>query len=64
MTQNQYRCEECGATFDSMEAREQHNRTAHSKYTCEECGQVFGSEAELESHNRMAHPEKQGTMKR
>jgi DNA-directed RNA polymerase subunit RPC12/RpoP len=59
MTQNQYKCEECGATFNSTEERERHNRMAHSRYTCEDCGQTFGSEAELESHNRMAHPERQ-----
>ena len=61
MAQNQYKCEECGATFNSKEEREQHNRMVHSRYTCEACGQMFGSETELESHNRMAHPERQGS---
>ena len=59
MAQNQYTCEECGATFNSAEERERHNRMAHSRYTCEDCGQTFRSEAELESHNRMAHPERE-----
>jgi DNA-directed RNA polymerase subunit RPC12/RpoP len=59
MAQNQYKCEECGATFNSEEERERHNRMTHSRYTCEDCGEMFGSEAELESHNRMAHPERQ-----
>jgi DNA-directed RNA polymerase subunit RPC12/RpoP len=57
MAQDQYRCEECGTTFDSREALEQHNRTMHSRYTCEACGQTFNSESELETHNRQAHPE-------
>lgn len=59
MAQNQYKCAECGATFNSEEERERHNRTAHSQFTCEDCGQTFGSEAELESHNVVAHPERQ-----
>ena len=57
MTQNQYKCEECGAMFNSAAEREQHNRTAHSRYTCEACGQMFNSEDELEAHNRQMHPE-------
>jgi DNA-directed RNA polymerase subunit RPC12/RpoP len=61
MAQNQYKCEECGATFNSEAEREQHNRRVHSRYTCEACGQTFGSEAELESHNRMVHPERVNT---
>jgi len=63
MAQNQYKCEECGATFNSKEERESHNRMAHSRYTCEDCGQTFNSEAELESHNRMTHPERQRPMR-
>ncbi len=61
MAKNQFRCEECGAMFDTQAEREMHNRTAHSLYTCQECGQTFGSETELGSHNRMEHPERQGT---
>ena len=59
MTQNQYKCETCGATFNSEAELEQHNRTMHSRYTCEACGQTFNSEAELEAHNRQMHPEMQ-----
>ena len=59
MTQDQYRCEECGATFDSQTALEQHNRTMHSRFTCEACGQTFSSESELEAHNREVHPASQ-----
>jgi transposase-like protein len=59
MTQNQYKCEECGATFNSQTELEKHNRTMHSRYTCEACVQVFNSEAELEAHNRQMHPEMQ-----
>ena len=61
MTQNQYRCSECGATFSSREALEQHNRTMHSRFTCEVCGQSLGSAQELEVHNRQMHPEKAPT---
>jgi rubredoxin len=61
MSQDPYRCEECGATFNSKEGLEQHNRTMHSRFTCEACGQVFNSESELEAHNRQAHPEMQKT---
>ena len=63
MTENQYKCEECGATFNSEEERERHNRMMHSRFTCEDCGQMFGSEADLESHNRVAHPERQRPMR-
>jgi DNA-directed RNA polymerase subunit RPC12/RpoP len=59
MAQNQYKCEECGAMFNSEADKEQHNRTVHSRYTCEACGEMFNSESELESHNRVAHPEHQ-----
>lgn len=59
MTQNQYQCEECGATFNTVAEREQHNRAVHSQYTCEACGERFSSESELESHNRELHPEMQ-----
>lgn len=58
MAQNQYKCKECGATFNSEAELERHNRTMHSKYKCEACGQVFNSESELEAHNRVAHPKK------
>ncbi len=61
MAQDQYRCEECGATFSSKEGLEQHNRTMHSRYTCEACGEAFNSESELEAHARQAHPEMQRT---
>ncbi len=57
MAQDQYRCEECGATFNSQAALEQHNRTTHSRFTCEACGQTFSSERELEEHNTQMHPE-------
>ena len=57
MAQNQYKCEACGATFNSEAELETHNRTMHSQYKCEACGQVFNSESELEAHNRTAHPE-------
>jgi len=57
MSQDPYRCKECGAAFSSATNLEQHNRTMHSRYTCEACGQVFSSEKELEEHNRKMHPE-------
>jgi transposase-like protein len=59
MAQDQYKCNECGATFNSKAELEQHNRTVHSRYTCEACGQTFTSESELEAHNRQMHPEMQ-----
>jgi transposase-like protein len=61
MAQDQYKCNECGATFNSKAELEQHNRTMHSRYTCEACGETFNSESELEAHNRKAHPEMQKT---
>lgn len=61
MALNQYKCEECGATFNSEAALEEHNRSMHSRYKCEACGQVFSSESELEAHNRVAHPEQERT---
>jgi DNA-directed RNA polymerase subunit RPC12/RpoP len=61
MAQNQYKCEACGATFNSEAELERHNRTAHSQYKCEACGATFSSESELEAHNRSMHPEKTST---
>ena len=61
MTLNQYKCGECGATFNNEAALEDHNRSIHSRYKCEVCGHTFGSERELETHNRVAHPEEQVT---
>ena len=61
MAQTQYRCGECGASFNNRPDLEQHNRTAHSRYTCEACGDTFTSERDLEEHNRQMHPEMQRT---
>jgi DNA-directed RNA polymerase subunit RPC12/RpoP len=58
---NQYKCEECGATFSSEAALDEHNRNMHSQYRCQACGQMFSSESELEAHNRVAHPEEEQT---
>ena len=59
MTQEQYRCNECGATFGSKAGLEEHNRLLHSRYTCEVCGAIVTSERELEDHNLHLHPEVQ-----
>jgi DNA-directed RNA polymerase subunit RPC12/RpoP len=56
----EYRCQECGATFDTQADREQHNRIEHSQYMCDECGDVLTSEDELDVHAHMEHPETQG----
>jgi transposase-like protein len=61
---NQYKCEECGATFSSAAALEEHNRSMHSRYTCEACGEIFNSENELTTHNRVTHPEQEETPRR
>jgi DNA-directed RNA polymerase subunit RPC12/RpoP len=61
MSQNQYKCQACGAAFNSEAELEQHNRTAHSQYKCEACGATFTSESELQDHNRSMHPEKAST---
>ena len=58
---NQYKCEECGATFSNGAALEEHNRSMHSRYTCEACGEIFHSEDELQVHNRVEHPEQEST---
>jgi transposase-like protein len=57
MAQNQYKCEECGATFHNQADLEKHNRTVHSRFTCDVCGETFESDAELEAHSRILHPE-------
>ena len=62
MTQDpveKYRCEECGETFESQVAWEQHNRKVHSRYTCENCQEHFGAEEEFAAHNFKMHPELQ-----
>jgi transposase-like protein len=56
---NEYRCEECGATFESQVEWEQHNRKIHSRYTCENCREHFGAEEEFVAHNFKMHPELQ-----
>ncbi len=61
MAPDQYRCGECGATFNSRSGLEEHNRAMHSRYTCEVCGETFNSERDLEEHNRERHPEMQKT---
>lgn len=59
MAENQYRCEECGETFDNQPELEQHYRTVHSRFTCEICGETFDSETEFEAHSRITHPDAQ-----
>lgn len=59
MDQNQYRCEECGANFNSEVQLERHNRMVHSRYTCVNCSETFSAEAEFEAHNFKMHPELQ-----
>ena len=61
MTQDQFRCEECGEMFESQAELETHDRTKHSRYTCEVCGAILTSERELEDHNLHVHPEGEGT---
>ncbi|HJQ15153.1 MAG TPA: C2H2-type zinc finger protein [Anaerolineales bacterium] len=56
---NEYRCEECGATFESQVEWEQHNRKIHSRYTCENCREHFDAPEEFEAHNFKMHPELQ-----
>ena len=55
----EYRCEECGETFDSQGEWERHNRKVHSRYTCENCREIFDAEQEFEAHNFKMHPELQ-----
>lgn len=57
MIQKEYRCQACGAEFESELELERHKREMHSQYRCEVCGKTFSSERELETHNRIAHPE-------
>ena len=59
MVQNQYKCDGCGATFDTKEELEEHKRVMHSQYKCESCGQSFNSKNDLEEHERAMHPEKE-----
>ena len=61
MSQNQYKCEECGAVFHTREDLEKHNRTMHSKFRCDICGETFDSEAELEAHTSVSHPQIQNS---
>ena len=59
MTQNQFKCEECGAVFNTPEDLEKHNRTVHSQFRCDICGETFSSESELEAHIGVSHPQMQ-----
>jgi hypothetical protein len=55
----QFRCEECGVTFDNGAEWERHNRKVHSRYTCETCHDTFSGEEEFAAHNFKLHPELQ-----
>lgn len=57
MDQQEYRCQACGAKFDSEADLEVHKRTRHIQYTCEVCGRRFKSASELQTHDRISHPE-------
>lgn len=59
MTQDEYKCEECGATFHGAAELERHHRSVHSRFTCDVCRQTFDSLAELEEHSGVAHPERE-----
>jgi transposase-like protein len=59
MDQNEYKCEECGATFNNGVDWERHNRTVHLRFTCESCHETFNAAEEFESHNFKMHPELQ-----
>ena len=62
MTQDperEFRCEECGATFDDGVEWEIHNRKVHSRFTCETCHHTFSAQEEFASHNFKQHPELQ-----
>ena len=63
MTHDEYRCEDCSATFDSQVELEEHDRVRHSRYVCEACGAILTSERELEDHNNHLHPELQRTQR-
>ena len=63
MAQEQFRCGECGESFTSQSALEEHNRMAHSLYTCEACRERFGSERQMEEHKREVHPDLQRTLR-
>jgi transposase-like protein len=54
---DKYRCEECGATFESAVEWEHHNRRVHFRYTCEHCREHFDREVEYEEHNFKVHSE-------
>ena len=62
MTQDhdrEYRCEECGATFEDGLEWEIHNRKVHSRFTCETCHHTFSAQEEFASHSFKQHPELQ-----
>ncbi len=59
-TIGQYKCEACGASFNTKEELMQHGKM-HSKnvaqYKCAACGTSFASQAELMEHGKMDHKE-------
>jgi DNA-directed RNA polymerase subunit RPC12/RpoP len=61
MAQDEYKCEECGATFQGAAELERHNRSVHSRFTCDACGRTFDSLSELEAHTGVSHPEQEST---
>ena len=55
-----YCCKNCGKTYESEVAIEDHVLFAHRnilRYTCEACGQRFGLKSALDSHIEEAHPQ-------
>ncbi|MBI3022368.1 MAG: C2H2-type zinc finger protein [Thaumarchaeota archaeon] len=59
-----YKCEACGAKFDSEAKLMEHSKTTHmqasaqqmSSFKCNTCGATFKSQAELMEHSTKAHP--------
>ncbi len=59
ITRGTYKCDTCGASFDSKEELMEHSEVhlkAQGQFKCPTCGATFGSQAELMEHNRKAHP--------
>lgn len=65
-TPQQFRCDTCGAAFNSQTELMDHAKSAHTmpsqttpktlQFKCQACGMTFSSQAELMEHAKKAHP--------
>jgi len=57
-TMQMFRCQTCGAEYNTQKELEDHQRTAHQGaqgLQCSECGMTFPTRTQLEEHKQLEH---------